>query len=83
MDRAQLKDEIVFKVTGGLLTCELGDKQLDMVINGSLREIQRYIDITKLVTVPYKRCIDMSEYKINSVSRVYRAIGLVSNGEDI
>lgn len=75
MDRQQLKEEIIFKLTGGLLDCELDDKALDMLINSAMREIQRYIDSTKIITIPYKRCIDMKPYKANSVSRVYRSEG--------
>ena len=83
MERASLKDEIVFKVTGGLLQCELDDKALNILIDSGLREIQRYIDSTKLITIPYSKCIDMSKYKVNSVSRVRRAIGFTSdNGPD-
>lgn len=79
MNRQQLKEEIIFKLTGGVLECELDNKALDMVINSSLRELQRYIDSTRLITIPYKKCIDMKPYKVNSVSRVFRAIGLVSD----
>ena len=79
MERQALKDEIIFTLTGGLLNCELDEKALDMLINSGLREIQRYVDSTKLITIPYSRCIDMSEYKVNSVSRVYRAVGFTSD----
>lgn len=84
MDRQQLKDEILFKLTGGVLDCELDEKGLDLLINASLRELQRYIDSTKLITIPYKTCIDLSDYKINAVVRVYRSIGLTaSTSEEI
>ena len=82
MNRQQLKDEIVFKLTGGLLSCELDDKALDTVINFSMREIQRYIDTTKIISIPYKRCIDMKEYKVNSVSRVFRTVGYTDSSPE-
>lgn len=82
MERASLRDEIVFKVTGGLLQCELDEKALNTLIDSAMREIQRYIDTTRIITIPYQRCIDMTKYKVNSVSRVYRAIGFTSdNGQ--
>ena len=82
MERASLRDEIVFKVTGGLLQCELDEKALNTLINSAMREIQRYIDTTRIITIPYQRCIDMTKYKVNSVSRVYRATGFTSdNGQ--
>lgn len=79
MDRQAFKDEILFKLTGGLLKCELNEKSLDILINSSLRELQRYIDTTRLITIPYKRCIDMTEYKPNSVSRIYRSVGFTDS----
>lgn len=82
MERASLRDEIVFKVTGGLLQCELDEKALNTLIDSAMREIQRYIDTTRIITIPYQRCIDMTKYKVNSVSRVYRATGFTSdNGQ--
>lgn len=75
MNRTQLKEEIVFKLTGGVVKCELDDKSLDMLINSAMRELQRYYDVTALITIPYKPCIDMSEYNINSISRVRRSVG--------
>lgn len=79
MDRAQLRDEIVFRLTGGLLSCELEPAAIDKLINIALREIQRYYAATKLITVPYQACIDLSEYDVSSVSRVYRAEGFVDS----
>ena len=71
MNRQQLRDEIKFNLTGGVLECDLDDVSIDMVINTSLREIQRYIDIVKFVTVPFKRSIDVSKWKVNSIVKVY------------
>lgn len=75
MDRTQLKDEIIFKLTGGIVKCELDDKALDMLINSAMRELQRYYDVTTLITIPFQHCIDLSKYQINSISRVRRSIG--------
>ena len=79
MDMQAIKDEIVLKLTGDVLDIELSDASLVKIINSSLREVQRYIDTVKLVTVPYNKCIDMSPYKVNSVIKVYRAEAI--NGE--
>jgi len=79
MDRQQLRDEIVFRLTGGVLNCELEPSALDMLINMGLREIQRYYAATWLITIPYVPCIDMTIYDVNSVSRVYRAEGFTDN----
>ena len=53
-----------------------------MVINTSLREIQRYIDIVKFVTVPFKRSIDVSKWKVNSIVKVYRVAGYAGTTDD-
>ena len=70
-------DEIKLKLTGGVVHLELSDATLQSVLDSTMREVQRYIDTTKLITIPYKQCIDMTEYKPNSVSRVYRSTGFV------
>ena len=82
MDLSAYKDEILFKLTGGVLDCELDDKALTQVINSALREVQRYIDTTVIKTIPFSRCIDLSEYNVSSVSRVYRAKGFVTAEND-
>jgi len=68
-------DEIKLDVTGGILNIEIDDTIIIKILNAVLREVQRYIETTKLITVPYERCIDLSEYKVNAVSSVYRTSG--------
>lgn len=72
-------DEIKLKLTGQVLHLEIDDTTLTRIVNSAFREIQRYIDTTKLVTLPYKPCIDLSTYKVNSVSSVYRAQGYLTD----
>lgn len=84
MDITAIREEIRLKLTGGLLDLELDDITIDRVIQSCLREIQRYICTTKLITVPFSRCIDLSKVvnefgeniKVSSVSRIYRANGI-------
>lgn len=75
MDFKSIIEEVKFKVTGGVLECELGDEEFGKIVNSSFREIQRYIDDTKLITIPYTTCMDMSDYSISAVVRVFRAVG--------
>lgn len=75
MEIEACREEIRLKLTGGVLDLELDDKALDSVINAAFREIQRYICSTKFITLPYKSCIDLSEYKVSSVSNIYRTTG--------
>lgn len=74
-----VKDEVLLKLTGDVVSMELSDTTLTKVINSALREIQRYIDTFKMITVPYSSCIDVSEYKVSAVIGVRRAEGYMSN----
>lgn len=86
MNITAYRDEIKLKLTGGLLEIELTDDIIDKLINSALREVQRYICSTRIVTIPYSKCIKMSEQtdkdgnnlKVSSVSRIYRSTGLTS-----
>ena len=71
--------ELKLKLTGGVLDLELDDATLASLVNSAFREIQRYIDETRLVTLPYERCIDLSKYNPNSVSAIYRAVGFIDD----
>lgn len=69
-------DEIKMELTGGVLDLEIDDTQLQKVVNAALREVQRYICSTRIITVPYEKCIDLTKYKVNAVTAVYRATGV-------
>lgn len=79
MDMQAIKDEVLLKLTGDVVSMELSDATLTKIINSALREIQRYIDTLKMVTIPYKNCIDVSEYKVSSVIGVRRSEGYMSS----
>ena len=66
--------EVKLLVSGGVLNLEIPDETIERIVLSAFRELQRYIDSTKFITIPYSPCIDMSEYDVNSVSRVYRAV---------
>ena len=82
MDMSAIRDELRLKLTGGVLDLELDDTTLDKVINSAFREIQRYIDTTRFATLPYKACIDLSDCKVSSVSRVFRSKGYLNSTID-
>lgn len=82
MNREAYRDEIKLQLSGGLLELEIDDETIDKIINSAFREIQRYIDTTYIVTLPYSPCIDLSEYNINSISMIYRANGYMVTGGD-
>lgn len=82
MDRQAYRDEIKFVLTGGVLDLELDDDAIDRVINSAFREVQRYISTTKIITVPFKSCIDFAGCNINAVTAVYRIEGYTSDTSD-
>lgn len=75
MNKDAYRDELRLKLTGGVLHLELDDSTLDRIIDAAFREIQRYIDTTRLATLPFKPCMDLSECGVSSVSRVFRTQG--------
>lgn len=79
MDRQAYIDEIKFTLSGGVLDIELDDNAIGRVLDKAFREVQRYIDTTKIITIPYKPCIDFSDCKVNAVVRVYRAESYAGN----
>jgi len=81
MTLQQYVDEIKLKLTGGILKIELTDTQIAAVVTASLREIQRYINVPKYVTVPFAKCIDLTDFKHDSILKVYRTVGYSGNGD--
>lgn len=77
MTKQEIIDEIRLELTGYVLEMEIDDKTIEAVINKSLRELQRYIDETNLVTVPFASCIDLtgtplSKERVSSITKIYR-----------
>ena len=75
MEFKAIVEQVKFNVTSGILDCELDDEGFGKIVNAAFREIQRYIDDTKLITIPYEPCIDLSKYSVSAVARVFRAVG--------
>ena len=76
-------EEIKLKLTGGVLKLEISDEIIAKLVNNSLREIQRYIDTTKIITVPFAKCIDLGEFNCSSVTKVYRTKAFLASENDM
>lgn len=74
-------DEIKLELTGGVLELEIPDSVISQAVENCMREIQRYMSSTKIITIPYNPCIDLKDYKINSIANVYRAINAGDVGD--
>ena len=92
MRLADYVNEIKLELTGGVLELEITDDVIASLVNKAFREIQRYIDIPKLVTVPFASCSDLGPwvddkgvqhegFKCSSIVRVYRTVGYNGNNE--
>lgn len=82
MDMKSYIDEIKLKLGGSVLDLEIDDTTFERIVNSAFREIQRYIDSTRLATIPYKPCIDLSDCHVSSVSRVFRTQGYNHSNND-
>lgn len=79
MTKQDYVDAIKLELTGGVLELEIPDDTLGKIVDRALKEVQKFIDSTELMTVPYASCIDLKDAPISSIFRVYRTEGL--NGD--
>ena len=80
MDLNAYREELKLRLTGYVIGLELADDALDGCINVAFRQVQRYIDSTRLATIKYSGAIDLSNCGVSSVSRVFRAEGYAWGG---
>lgn len=75
MELQEFVDRIKLDLTGNLLKLEIPDETIAQYVLSAFKEIQRYIDVTKLITVPYAPCIDLKGFKSSAIVNVYRTQG--------
>ena len=80
MEMKDVIGEIKLELTGNILELDVDDATLEQIVYKAIREIQRYIDSTQLMTVPFARCIDLKDFNISSVSRVFRVNAVGTEG---
>ena len=81
MTLQEFVENIKMELTGGILELEIDDNTIGKIVKQALQEVQRYIDETKLVEVPFASCIDLTDFKHSSIIKVFRTspIGDLSN----
>ena len=52
MTEQEYIDDIKLELTGGILTLELPDESLKKVLDITLQEVQRFIDVTRFLPIP-------------------------------
>ena len=72
----EIIEEIRLTLTGGVVDLEIDDKTLEKIVNKSLRELNRYCIETRIITIPFEKCIDMSEYNVRYIADIYRTTAL-------
>ena len=84
MKLEEVIDEIKIELTGYVLDMEITDETLVSVVKKALRELTRYWDESKLITLPYASCIDLEgkffEEQVSSIVKVYRTEGMGDSG---
>ena len=73
MTTQEVIDEIRLELTGNLLETEIDDNTFEQIVKKALRELERFWDETKVVTVPFVSCIDLSDFNSSAIVKVYRA----------
>ena len=63
------------QLTGNLVKLEISDETIGEYVDDALVEIRRYLDETVLITVPYAKCIDLKDFKYDTIVHVYRTQG--------
>lgn len=76
-------DEIKLELTGNLLETEIEDETIAQLIKKALREMGRYWDETTLITVPFASCIDLTDFNVVSIVKVYRTEGTGVSDSDV
>lgn len=74
--------KIKFRLTGGILELEVDDSAIASCVMESLSEVQRYINETRFITVPFAKCIDLKDSDVSMVAGVYRPNGYTTSQEE-
>ena len=72
-------DYVKLQLTGGVFDLEVSDEVLGRYLDFALVELQRYIDQTKLITVPFAKCIDLTDFDHSAIVHVYRVEGFTGD----
>ena len=79
MKLEDILDEIKIELTGYILDMEITDETLVSVVKKALRELTRYWDETKMLTLPFASCISLEgeffKEEVSSIVKVYRTEG--------
>lgn len=67
---------------GSLIELEIDDETIGKYVDTALIELRRYIDQPKRITVPFSKCIDLTDFNHSSITHVYRVAGFTGDTID-
>lgn len=72
-------DYIKLALTANLLELEIPDETIGKFVDAALVELQRYIDLPQMISVPFASCIDLTGWNHDSIIGVYRTEGFTGD----
>lgn len=72
-------DYIKLMTTAYVLDSDLTDEQIGMYVDAALVELERYIDEPVIITCPFAKCIDLTNFDHNYILNVYRVQGFTGD----
>lgn len=83
----EIIDELKIELTGYILDMEITDETLVSVVKKALREITRYWDESKFITIPFASCIKLEgeffKEEVSSIVNIYRTEGFGDASEGL
>jgi hypothetical protein len=83
----EIIDELKIELTGYILDMEITDETLVSVVKKALRELTRYWDESRLITIPFASCIKLEgeffREEVSSIVKVYRTEGFGEPSEGL
>lgn len=71
MTIAEYKDEILLKLGAPIVEVEI-ENIIERVIVASFREVKKYINLSRVLTIPYAEVIDLTPYNVQNVQYIAR-----------
>lgn len=81
LTKQEYVEYIKLQLSGGYLELEIGDETIGKYLDAALKELQRYIDQTVFITVPFASCIDITDFEktASSIINIFRTQGFTGD----
>ena len=78
----KMEDYITYvkrKLGGARLRLEISDEEIGNIVLDALQEINPYYNQTAFITIPYSKCIDLTDFDYRKIIHVYRTEGFTGD----